>query len=480
MHFAIQKLQSMRFNSEVREYSDWHELCVLVIKDVTIMVRSLILSILLIAVFSFPAAGDGFLRTYAADGQDYFEGILILPDNAGFACQRWAFPSTVYGFYLFDNSGNITSYLEDIWGECYCLDSDSTIVFVYEDDMHLGMFWMDLTGTIIDSVVYDQVTINWIEIARITKTSDGGYFISVYNDYNSGTYLWKIDSNHDYEWHMLLEGIQICAITEAIDQSLLAAGVNEYGSDSDYLVNVSSDGSVLWEKEYPVAWDYWGYGIKGILSVPSGIIMVSSNSIIYGTDAAGDIVWTYQPSNNVDYYDITVGSDGKAVACGMVFSEDLSVLTKIDTDGQLVWEREYPLCGLATVNTTEDGGYIISGAYPIIDDVELLDALLVRTDSEGWWGPEGIEPDAGGSLLKATVHPNPSCNETFLRLDISESASVGISVYDVTGRLALERPEMEYQPGSHEILLDGFSKGVYLCRVSSWGSEVIQRFVVLE
>ena len=444
------------------------------------MLRNMILSILLIAVFSFPAAGDGFLRTYSAEGQDYFQGILTLPDNAGFACQRWAFPSTVYGFYLFDNNGNITNYLEDIWCLYYCLDSDSTIVFAYEDDACLGMFWMDISGSVIDSVVYDQVEISLIEIARIAKTSDGGYFVSAYDDYNNGTYLWKIDSNHDYEWHLLLEGVQIGAVTEAFDQSLLAAGVNEYASNMDYLVNVSSDGSVIWEKEYPVVCDYWGCGIKGILSVPSGIIMVSSNSIIYGTDAAGNIVWTYQPSSEVDYYDITVASDGKAVACGMVFSEDFSVLTKIDTDGQLVWEREYPLCGFAELDTTEDGGYILSGAYPLVDDEELLDALLVRTDSEGWWGSEGIEPDAGGSLLKAVVYPNPSCNDTFLRLDISESASVVISVYDVTGRLAWEMQEIDYQQGSHEILLDGFSKGVYLCRVRSLGAEVIQRFVVVK
>ncbi len=444
------------------------------------MGRYMILSILLVTVFSFSAAGDGFLRTYYADGQDYLEGILVLPDNTGFACQRWAFPSTVYGFYLFDNSGNITSYLEDIWCLHYCLDSDSTIVFAYEDDTYLGMFWMDISGNVIDSVVYDQVVIDWLEIARIAKTSDGGYFVSAYDYYGFSTYLWKIDSNHDYEWHLKLEGIRICAVTEAVDQTLLAAGEYESGPDTEYLVNVSSNGSILWEQEYPVTRGYWGEGIIGILSVPSGIIMVSSNSVIYGTDVTGDIVWTYQPYNDVLYYDVAFSNDGNAVACGTVSSENLSVLTKMDTDGQLLWEREYPLCALAAVNTMADGGFVLSGGYPFIGEQDLLDALIVRTDSEGWWGAVGIEPDAGGSLLKAVVHPNPSDHDTFLCLDIIESASVRISVYDVTGRLVWERPEMGYQPGSHEILLDGFSKGVYLCRVRSLGAEVIQRFVVID
>lgn len=444
------------------------------------MLRNLILSILLIAVFSFSAAGDGFMRTYPADGQDFFEGILTLPDNAGFACQRYAFPSAVWGFYLFDNNGNITSYIKDIWCLYYCLDSDSRIVFAYEDDTHLGMFWMDLNGIVIDSVVYDQVSINWLEIARIAKTSDGGYFVSTYDVYGYRTYLWKIDSNRDYEWHLLLEGVRICAVTEAVDQTLLAAGDLLPYSETEYMVNLSSNGSILWEQEYPVTRSYWGEGIIGVLSVPSGIILVSSNSAIYGTDVTGDIVWTYQPSYNVLYCEAAFSNDGNVVACGAIWSEDSSVLTKIDTDGQLIWEREYPLCGLAGLDTMADGGYIISGGYPYIGEQEFIDALIVRTDSEGWWGSVGIEPDAGGSLLKATVHPNPSCNETFLRLDIGESTSLGISVYDITGRLAWEMQEIDYQQGSHEILLDGFSKGVYLCRVRSPGAEVIQRFVVVK
>ena len=98
------------------------------------------------------------------------------------------------------------------------------------------------------------------------------------------------------------------------------------------------------------------------------------------------------------------------------------------------------------------------------------------------WDPLGIgetaEPGPPGTEL-LPFSPNPT-SAPYVRFGLPEPASVGISIFDLSGRLVSNIRGDEYSPGFHDVLLEDLSPGIYFCRMTSGDFTATQRFVVIE
>ena len=108
------------------------------------------------------------------------------------------------------------------------------------------------------------------------------------------------------------------------------------------------------------------------------------------------------------------------------------------------------------------------GSTPTLNDVTLN------------WDPFGIEGDpqvTEYSLLGAV--PNPSSLPA-VRFSLPETASVELSIFDLSGRLVSKINGEEYSPGYHDFMIVDLSPGIYFCRMISGEFAATQRFVIIE
>lgn len=232
----------------------------------------------------------------------------------------------------------------------------------------------------------------------LLQTMDGGYFFVGFLDVtaangagNDGKYpfltrhgvgeFWgtKISANGTLEWRRYYGGTnndRAHAVAAAADGGFVLAGFSESddfdvsgskGSYDFWVVKISRDGEMLWERSYG------GSGIE-----------VS--------------------------YDITATADGAFVVVGNTFSSDGDVsrnhgesdiwMIKIGDTGDLLWERTFGGSGFDAaqgVSLRKNGGFIITGNSKS-GDTDLTanqgenDIWLLMTDAEGrleWQGSYG-------------------------------------------------------------------------------------------
>lgn len=232
----------------------------------------------------------------------------------------------------------------------------------------------------------------------LLQTHDGGFFFVGFLDVtsangagNDGKYrsltrhgvgeFWgtKIDAGGNLEWRRYFGGTnndRAHAVVEAHTGGFVLAGFSESedfdisnskGSYDFWVVRISNEGDLLWEKSYG------GSGIE-----------VS--------------------------YDITATADGAYVVVGNTFSTDGDIgrnngesdiwMIKINEAGDLLWERNFGGSGFDSaqgVSLCADGGFVIAGNSKSTDgDLTANqgenDIWLLKTDSDGiiqWQGSFG-------------------------------------------------------------------------------------------
>ena len=111
------------------------------------------------------------------------------------------------------------------------------------------------------------------------------------------------------------------------------------------------------------------------------------------------------------------------------------------------------------------------------DTTAILDEIAID------WIILGIE-DTAEPIPTSTdllpISPNPVTGSPVIRFGLSETASVDISIFDLSGRLVSEIHGNEYSPGFHDVLVEDLSPGTYFCRMISGDFTATQRFVVIE
>ncbi len=168
-----------------------------------------------------------------------------------------------------------------------------------------------------------------------------------------------------------------------------------------YLIKTDSIGDTLWSRTYggsglDIAWSVQqttdgGYIVAGYtMSFGAG----DEDLYLVKTDSSGDILWTrtYGGEATDRCYSVQQMTDGGYILAGLTYSpsswwDDDMCLIKTDSTGDPLWTRTYGWSDThesgASVQQTEDGGFIVAGWTDAFFDESAWDVYLVKTDSGG-------------------------------------------------------------------------------------------------
>lgn len=253
-------------------------------------------------------------------------------------------------------------------------------------------------------------TLSWIktyeigEIARgysVIQTSDGGYAITGYSDYNAvllktdvnGTLQWsKTFSLNDYDSYGY-------SVRQTSDGGYAIAGyayTDDYSSDV-YLIKTDENGTLQWNKTYGGPRDQAGYSM---VITPNGEYVIagsaetetSISTMLLKVDANGVEKWMkfYNSADECLGQTLVAAPDGGYAIAGSVYNYTADTaavyLIKTDENGTMQWDQTYG--GTTSYNygysivTTPEGGYAIAGYTESMLDYS-YDFLLVKVSNNG-------------------------------------------------------------------------------------------------
>ncbi|RKZ08722.1 hypothetical protein DRQ25_08380 [Candidatus Fermentibacteria bacterium] len=280
----------------------------------------------------------------------------------------------------------------------------------------------------------------------------------------SGNVYWLLTGQDgwDYYWQCVAEGT---------DGSYLAAADDSHETDEGiYCCGISSNGTFLWET---LLHNTSGDFPRSTEATPDGGYVVgTSDGEIYKLSSDGDSLWRYEYEGAywIVYTDIVISGDD-IVACGCEEGSsqqpDHSILTRLDSDGNLVWEREYENVSLYKLYNALDNGFIMTGVDWLDNSYPYSLGLILKTDSLGYFDETGIEGYELIEDLELLLHPNPAQSSFSAGFSLSESAPVILEIFDLSGRCVYISTGTYFDAGRNEITVDGLTSGIYLVRVTS-------------
>lgn len=149
---------------------------------------------------------------------------------------------------------------------------------------------------------------------------------------------------------------------------------------------------------------------------------------------------------------------------GSLFVADLSASTAVDSTAIEVWLKVFDRHG----NKSE---LWLSPVFAV----------------GNWVGGEGtsVDPIENELPVTLTLHanfPNPFNPSTTIPFDLPQNGYVRLQVFDITGKLVATLIDAEYPAGQHNALFNaqGLSSGVYLSRLTFFGSTLTRKMMILK
>jgi hypothetical protein len=199
------------------------------------------------------------------------------------------------------------------------------------------------------------------------------------------------------------ENDQIYAIAETNDGGYVAVGITEsFDFWIDALVmKLSASGDIEWRRSFG------GYEVDSANSVfplEDGRIIVAGtyediitdfrSAMVLMLDEDGGLEWQliYSENENTNLLSVELTSDNGFILTGVTYAEfypepDI-VVTKLNSTGEILWEKVYSGSNDNSANTiqqTTDGGYILaanSSTFPL-EETQERNCQLLRLDSSG-------------------------------------------------------------------------------------------------
>jgi hypothetical protein len=241
------------------------------------------------------------------------------------------------------------------------------------------------------------------------QTSDGGYIIAGYtNSFGAGKFdyfLVKTDAIGNILWNKTYGGtddelLSICKQTS--DGGYIMGGYSTGGFGAGqydaYVVKTDGNGNVIWSKTYG---GYSGEILNTIQQTSDGGYILGGYTTTFGAgsfdfyfikiDGSGNVLWskTYGGTGDDRIYTLLQTADGGYILAGITNSfgagADEFLVVKTDGSGNFSWSKTYGSAGYEaarSIQTTSDGGYIISG-YSTGFGAGSFDAYLIKTDGSG-------------------------------------------------------------------------------------------------
>lgn len=228
----------------------------------------------------------------------------------------------------------------------------------------------------------------------VVQAPDGGYVLAGYT-YNSPNYadicLIKTDANGNEQWTWTYgtSGPDWGRAVIATDGGYLLAGYvhatdnNGYSGCDGYLVKVSPEGDQLWTRQYiepgmyAETFDAMRETADGNYVIAGTVGKLDNKLCLVKVDRDGNQLWCKSFDVNGEQWEVggvRQTGDGGYILTGGGGSSNTIFLLRADSDGKMLWFKEYKsddhgFCG--TVEQLPDGGFIAGGA------------CLVRTDKDG-------------------------------------------------------------------------------------------------
>jgi len=213
----------------------------------------------------------------------------------------------------------------------------------------------------------------------LIETSDGGYALV------SGTQLVKFDAYGNMKWNRtLLGGNMAYSLIQTSDGGYAIAGSSgdvAHGEEPYFwLVKTDELGYNRWSKIYETV--ITGGAASVIQTSDGGYAMLGSNSVnpdflLVKTDSSGELEWSkkYEKPDKDFGRSIVQNSDGGYMLAGTLWNRSGTGhggLIKTDSNGNMLWMKNYPGGFQLLMAAHSDGGYILCS-----------NLTLFKTDSEG-------------------------------------------------------------------------------------------------
>ena len=472
------------------------------------------LTVLILAVFTSPAAADPFIKVFGGPLDDGARHIAPT-DDGGFI---------VTGYYTYPAEPDTID--QDVWVLRLNAVGDTP--------------WTRTFGTT-DALLH--------ELGRCgTETTDGD--VVVCGTWASGTDYLHMDQSGDpfvmrlhgdtgaldWRWSWGGDNPEVggaaAHVVENADGDFVVAGARRahgFSQKHAFLIQLSPTGRDTLEHLYPAEFDQktWatcirqtpadgGYIMSGLNYPPPepGKARGVSRGYLIKTDAAGDTLWTRvieKPSCNFEGRHICLTADGGYAITGnrnrAEGEPNEAYIYKTDADGAVQLDRGYSgdlTCAGDAVAQTPDGGYVVAG-FDILTGTESRDAFLLKTNAAGdtlWvrhYGfafgqdyedrafsvavlPDGFimagrttRPGTGGSdvlIIRtdergvvvgvtedetpgrpglAQNHPNPFNPRTTIVFEIASPGPAKLEVFDARGRRVTTLVDAVEEAGRHEV-----------------------------
>ncbi len=393
------------------------------------MHRTLTVSLALI--FSTLQLTAGWIRIYGRHGRGCGElgyGVAESPDGGYMAIGQ----TGEYGAYTWllktDSLGDTTwtrAFAWDRRNECYCIHAVPEGGYILaglircestQGGQQLLLVRTDSAGDTLWTRTYGGKESDWAY--WVCKTSDGGYAATGIGDWKGSElprklFLVRTDSAGDTLWTKKYGGDKDdygTCVAETPDGGFIITGYThsftQYDDTDMWFLKTDSLGDTLWTRTFGgenidggnhmiVAQD-GGYVIAGIYDLTGSMVPMSGDLWLLKIDSAGNLEWekTYGITGGgfvESAYSVEQTADGGYIVSGSRVTlgptgTDLWLL-KTDSQGDTLWTRsfgwaaaEYGRC----VHQTADGGYIVCGhTNSFGESASDNDVLLIKTDSLG-------------------------------------------------------------------------------------------------
>jgi len=271
--------------------------------------------------------------------------------------------------------------------------NNSNNFYVIKTDSLSNVIWSKIYGGILDDEAY-----------TIQQTTDGGYILAGYTKSFGIQYydacLLKIDANGDTLWTKTYGGLSSDfgnTVIQTNDGGYIMAGYTT-DSTSMYLVKTNAQGNMLWQKLL-VAGSTDAYGIiqtadKGfvITGYTNGFGEINGDAFLIKTDSMANPIFTKTYGyKGADWGNaIYETNDGGYVISGAYSTDSTSLdidayIIKTDANGDTLWTKTYGGIGNdygQYIQQTTDGGYVLGG-YTNSFGNGSYDAFLIKVNANG-------------------------------------------------------------------------------------------------
>lgn len=257
----------------------------------------------------------------------------------------------------------------------------------------------------------------------VIQTSDGGAVLVGDTKSKTGVdhdvIVVKVDASGNEVWERNFGGPYCdygAAVVETADGGYLVIGGTEsYGAGvyDAYLIRLNSEGQKIWEKTYGGKGSDCAYAL---VQNPGGGFTVAGNTdstnsgktrvYLFQTDAEGSLLWERRIGQSDDTYgwSLQPTADGGYLVAGETAVVGASggglksYLVKTDSQGNQLWEQIYGADSYSTAYAllqAGEGNYILVGKKESSEGVH--DLYILKSDPRGEVLGERTLPDLGGS-----------------------------------------------------------------------------------